>query len=110
MKKHGIHIDPEKRDLIKSSARKFVADAEVYVFGSRARGDSSSVSDYDLLIVSKKSFTPREKITLRSTIRKELILHDVLSDVLLQSRKEIREKRNLPGHIIRTAMAEAIAL
>ena len=105
-----MNIDAVKRDIIKSAATKFISDAEVYLFGSRARGESTSVSDYDILVVSKTSFTPRQKITLRSSIRKELILHNLLIDILLQSRKEIREKRKLPGHIIKSAMSEAIAL
>jgi predicted nucleotidyltransferase len=110
MDKHGMNIDAVKRDLIKSAAKKFISDAEVYLFGSRARGESSSVSDYDILVVSKTSYTPREKMTLRSSIRKELILHNLLTDVLLQSSNEIREKRKLPGHIIKSAMSEAVAL
>jgi predicted nucleotidyltransferase len=105
-----MYIDAEIRDLIKETARKYVPDGKVYLFGSRARGEASSESDYDILVVTGISFTPHEKISLRSFIRKELLIHNLLTDVLLQSRKEIREKRELPGHVIRTAMSEAVPL
>lgn len=43
---------------IRTEILKFDPGAEIYLFGSRARGDFRNDSDWDLLIV-----TPKEKIT-----------------------------------------------
>ena len=43
---------------IKSGIQEKDPKAEIYLFGSRARGDNRTDSDWDLLIIS-----PREKIT-----------------------------------------------
>ena len=45
-----------------------LAPEAVYLFGSRARGDSRSDGDYDLLVVVPDD-TAREKIVLTSTYR-----------------------------------------
>jgi len=48
---------------IKSMVNSFLPDAQVLLFGSRARGDSAIDSDYDLLIITQETFTPRVKMT-----------------------------------------------
>ncbi len=45
-----------------------LAPEAVYLFGSRARGDASPDSDFDLLVVVPDE-TPRDKIRLNSTYR-----------------------------------------
>jgi predicted nucleotidyltransferase len=50
--------------------------AEVFLFGSRARGDNRKDSDWDILVLS-----PREKITFDY----EKDLHDPIFDVELES-------------------------
>ena len=45
-----------------------LAPEAIYLFGSRARGESRWDSDYDLLVVVPDD-TPREKIVLTSTYR-----------------------------------------
>ena len=48
---------------IKSMVNSFLPNAQVLLFGSRARGDSAIDSDYDLLIITQETFTPRVKMT-----------------------------------------------
>ena len=38
-------------ELIKTTVRKYIADSEIMLFGSRARKDSTSDSDFDILII-----------------------------------------------------------
>jgi predicted nucleotidyltransferase len=45
-----------------------LAPEAVYLFGSRARGDASRGSDFDLLVVVSDD-TPRDRILLTSTCR-----------------------------------------
>jgi predicted nucleotidyltransferase len=96
--------------LIKKTVNLFIPDAEVRLFGSRARSDSDSDSDYDILVISEKTLTPQEKLPLKTAVRKELLKYGIRTDVLIQSSKEIEIKKKLPGHIIRNILKEAIVL
>ena len=97
-------------DVIKATAKKYITDAEVMLFGSRARKDSSSDSDFDILIITSQDIAPKEKIPLRTSIRVALLKAGIRSDILIQSKKEIEKKRRLPGHIIKNIFNDAILL
>jgi uncharacterized protein len=97
-------------ETIKSTAHEYLPDAEVMLFGSRARNDERSDSDYDILLVTKTSLTPKEKLPLRTKIRKALLSLGIRSDILIQSQSEVDQKKNLPGHIVRRILREAILL
>ena len=95
---------------IKTTINRYLPDAEIILFGSRARNDAHLESDYDILVKTRDQITPREKIVLRTNIRKELLKQDILSDILIQSDEEIEMKKNLPGHIIRNLLKDAVIL
>lgn len=97
-------------DVIKTTSKSYLPDAEVLLFGSRARKEELSDSDYDILLITNNALTPKEKLYLRTEIRKALLLLGVRSDILIQSKSEIDQKKNLPGHIVRRIMREAIIL
>lgn len=99
-------------ELIKTSVKIHLADAEVRMFGSRARSDSDSDSDsdYDILIITDHLLSPKEKFPIKTAIRKELLKSGIRTDILIQSKKDIAVKRNLPGHIIKRILNEAILL
>jgi uncharacterized protein len=97
-------------EIIKTTARKHILDAEVLLFGSRARKNFDSESDYDILIVTHKNFSPREKLVFRTNIRKDLLQSDIRSDILIQSHKELEQKKKLPGHIIKAILNDSIHL
>ena len=97
-------------ETIKSTAHDYLPDAEVMLFGSRARKDERPDSDYDILLVTKINLTPGEKLPLRTKIRKALLSFGIRSDILIQSKSEVEQKKNLPGHIVRRILKEAILL
>jgi predicted nucleotidyltransferase len=97
-------------DVIKKTVRSFLPDAEVLLFGSHARKDEKSDSDYDKLLITNKSLTPKEKLPLKTNIRKALLIVGLRSDILIQSKTEVDQKKKLPGHIVRRIMREAITL
>ncbi len=86
-------------------------DSKVLLFGSRATGKADEESDYDLLVITSDTFEPRVKMNWESKIRKALV-HSLKApfDVILESEKEINEKKNLTGHIVYYAMKEAVEL
>jgi uncharacterized protein len=97
-------------ETIKSVGHEYLPDSEILLFGSRARKDEKSDSDYDILIVTKTNLTPKEKLPLKTKIRKELLAFGIRSDILIQSESEVNQKKNLPGHVVRKILKEAIPL
>ena len=98
-------------NIIRKTVQLLVPDARVLLFGSRARGDHHYNSDYDLLVITPKTFTPKQKINLSSQLDKAIV--DAINaplDLLIVSEEEVREKQELPGHIIRSVMREGITL
>lgn len=97
-------------EIIKRTAHDFLPDAEVLLFGSRARNEDSSDSDYDILLITNRNLSPKEKLPIRTEIRKSLLLIGIRSDILIQSKLEVDKKKKLPGHIVRKILREAILL
>ncbi len=97
-------------EVIKKTAHQFLPDAEVLLFGSHARNECSSDSDYDILLITAADLSLKEKLPIRTKIRKSLLLIGIRSDILIQSKLEVEEKKKLPGHIIRKIIKESILL
>ncbi len=95
---------------IKQTAKSFLPNSKIILFGSRARKEENDESDYDILIITETTIDPKEKFPVRTKIRKALLKYNILSDILIQSDEEIKRKKNLPGHIIRTIINEGICL
>ena len=102
---------PNTLDTIKSIVHSFLPGAQVLLFGSRATGKWDAQSDFDLLIITSNTFGPREKMNWENKIRKALVYDlNVPFDVILQSKSEVEEKKNLTGHIVHYAMKETVEL
>jgi len=105
-----METNREILELIKATVCKYLPDAEVLLFGSRARREATSDSDFDVLVVTSLDLSPKQKLPLKTNIRKDLLTVGIRSDILIQSKKEVKKKRKLPGHIIRNILNEAILL
>jgi predicted nucleotidyltransferase len=104
-------ITGQTQHTIKSMVNSFLPDAQVLLFGSRARGEFAKDSDYDLLIVTQDTFAPRIKMNWESKIRKALVnTLNLPFDIIIQSKKEVSEKRELRGHIVYYAMKDAVEI
>lgn len=101
----------EINNKIKSIVHSYLPDAQVLLFGSRAKGLAHKDSDYDLLIITGKEFTLKEKLNCQSKIRRELVwsLH-VPFDVLLKDENEVERYKSAKAHIIYYALKEAVTL
>lgn len=97
-------------EVIKRIAQEYLPDSEVLLFGSHARNQASQESDYDILLITNSNLSPKEKLPLRTKIRKSLLLSGIRSDILIQSRIEVNKKKELPGHIVRKILREAVLL
>jgi len=83
---------------------------KLILFGSRARGDYKKYSDWDLLIVTKKGLSRKEKQKLAHLIRKELAEYFIDGDIIIKSEEEIQKRKDVIGSIIKSALKEGVAL
>jgi predicted nucleotidyltransferase len=93
---------------IKTIIQHLFPDAEIVLFGSRARGEELLDSDYDLLVILEQYFDNQQRLQFQSQIRKALANQNILADIIIQSTFETEKKKLLPGHIVRTALLEGI--
>ncbi len=99
----------EIRQHIKEAVRQVDYD-KIVLFGSRARGDFSKASDYDLLIIVRHPLDMREKIRMSTHIRKLLAKRGIDADVIIKSPEEIQYYRDKIGNVVRTALEEGVVL
>lgn len=96
---------------VKRSIHSFLPGASIILFGSRARGEASAYSDVDLLIVTDKDMDSRSKLGYEKNIRQQLTYDfETPFDIILQTRNEWAEKKQLLGHIVYYATKEGIPL
>lgn len=96
---------------IRETVQANLPGSRVLLFGSRARGEEDKFSDYDLLVITPATLADREKIKLITLLNHAI--NNALKipvDLLINSEEEVLEKQNLPGHVIRTAIREGMAL
>lgn len=87
-----------------------IPGAQVLLFGSHARGETDPESDYDILVIKERSLDIKSKFALRTRIRKRLLERGIRCDVLLQSEQEMQTKKELPGHVVRSALRDGVPL
>lgn len=80
---------------------------KVILFGSRARGEAKSGSDYDLLVI-ESSDLPRYRRAAK--YRKALTGVCAAKDIIVWTPEEIAEWRNVPNAFITTALNEGVVL
>ena len=80
---------------------------KIVLFGSRARGQSSGNSDYDLLVI-EPSDLPRHKRA--GKYRRALIVLGVAKDIVVWTPKEVAEWRQVPNAFITTVIREGMVL
>ena len=77
---------------------------QIYLFGSRARGDAQADSDYDIMVIVSESDVPphrRAQLTHRALggIR-------VAADILVSTRQELDRFLPVPGSLAATVLRE----
>jgi len=87
-----------------------ISSRKVILFGSRARGDSDRYSDYDILIITEKTFPIKEKIAITENIRDSLVKIQIPSDIIIKSEKEVKYYRDKIGSIVREALREGVVI
>ena len=82
-------------------------DAQVILFGSRARGEAGQASDVDILVIEPKVPNPRaEFVRLRATLRGL----GVPIDLVVVSADDAEQWRHMPGTMVNEALREGKVL
>jgi len=95
--------------------KEILADLELNVykivlFGSRARGDYASDSDYDFLIVMENPISISEKRKIISFIRMHMAKNNIPVDVFLKDVRDYENYRDIVGSLSYEVEKEGIAI
>jgi len=85
-------------------------DAEIILFGSRAKGDFRTHSDWDFLVVLKEQLHIKEKWDLAHKIRKALADIYIPCDAIVRSEDEVERRKDVIGSVIRSAIKTGVIL
>lgn len=85
-----------------------IGATQIILFGSRAKGNFNKYSDYDLLIVTEKTFSVREKMEIARKLR--IALAEFAVDIIIKSEDEVKVQKDLIGTIVREALKEGVPI
>ena len=83
---------------------------KIILFGSRARGEASQHSDWDVLVVVNENLPFQKKRKLSSIIRKELAELLIPCDIIIKSEEEVEYFKDFIGSVVREALKEGVPL
>ena len=105
-----INKNSDSLSIIRETVFKLLPESKVLLFGSRARKDFDSDSDYDFLVITQQTLDISKKRILKSLMRKELARFKIPADILIQSEEEINLKKEITGHIVKQVLKEGVVL
>ena len=105
-----VNNSKETLSIVRNAVIRLFPDCRVILFGSRARNENSSDSDYDFLVITKNTIEIHKKRFYKSLLRKELAKYKIPADILIQSEDEVQLKKEITGHILREVINEGIAI
>lgn len=103
MSEEAITLEAQVAERLAAAA----PDAQVILFGSRARGEAGGASDLDILVIEPKVPSPRaEFVRLRAALRGL----GVPIDLVVVSSQEVEQWRHMPGTMVNEALREGKVL
>ncbi|MEI6823031.1 MAG: nucleotidyltransferase domain-containing protein [Bacteroidota bacterium] len=94
--------------IIKDIAEQLLPGCKVLLFGSRAREEANTNSDYDVILINPVNIEMQKKMQYKAMFRKMAVKFGLMTDVFIESEEEIKEKSAFMGHIVRTALKEGV--
>lgn len=94
-----------------AAIRRLITDAEVRLFGSRARGEAGPDSDVDLLITAPDAWlASQDRFALLADLWGAVAQADLSVDLVLHSSSEANRRARQPGSLVHEAMREGVRL
>ena len=81
-----MNMDNQLIENIQNICKKYLSVEKVVLFGSRARGDHTPRSDYDLAVYGE--LQPNEIVLLRSSLREDLPTLHKIDAVFMQNQTD----------------------
>lgn len=96
-------------DKIVKAIREVIEPDKIILFGSQARGDAKSDSDYDVLII-KDNIDNELKVTA-NIYKSFLNIDETISiDVIVASKKNLEKHKDNIGYILKYALKEGVTV
>ncbi|RLF04833.1 MAG: nucleotidyltransferase domain-containing protein [Thermoprotei archaeon] len=83
---------------------------KIILFGSRARGDCRSGSDWDILIITKENIKRDKYLEVYGNIIKRLRLLNIKVDMVIIDKEYFRKTKNVINTISYEALQEGITI
>ncbi len=83
---------------------------EVILFGSRARGDFRTDSDWDVLVVLSEPSGRKKELEAYKIIHRELLLKGIRTDLLFISKEELERVKDDTGFVYYYALREGVKI
>jgi predicted nucleotidyltransferase len=83
---------------------------KVILFGSRARGDNDSKSDYDLYIILKEELDHAARSVLMDELSEKLAEEEICADVLISTQKSFEVNKGNSDNVAKYVYEEGILL
>ena len=104
---------PQELSIAVKTIKEVLNNAEIpvmniYLFGSRARGDFSQNSDWDFLVCCKIEVPFIQKAVLAGTIQTFLAEKNISADIIFKTEDKIREEKDNVGVITYYALKDGI--
>lgn len=106
-----VAIGEEQLLAMAAAIRAEIPDAEVRLFGSRARGEARPDSDVDLLITAPDAWlAQQDRWALLDRLRWQLSGPELPVDLMLLSQSQVRERLPLGSSVVAQAYREGVRL
>ena len=99
-----------KQQILATLSKMDISVKRIILFGSRARGEFEKYSDYDIFIVTEKTFSFQEKMAISEKIRDGLVKLRIASDIIMKSEEEVEYYQSKIGSVVREALKEGVIL
>ncbi|QDA31493.1 nucleotidyltransferase domain-containing protein [Thermococcus indicus] len=99
------------RDVILKVSRQLGLEVnDIILFGSRARGDFRTDSDWDVLVVLSRPLKRKIELEAYKMIHRELLLKGIKVDVLFISSDELEKVKDDTGFVYYYALREGVKI
>jgi|YelNatPaOPRAMG01_1025707.scaffolds.fasta_scaffold251397_2 predicted nucleotidyltransferase len=105
-----ISIKEIKDEILICLNQMGISVRHIILFGSRARGDFSKYSDYDILIITDNKLSIKEKMEISKKVNLGIAKLLIPSDVIVKSIDEVDYFKHQIGTVVREALKEGIEI
>lgn len=83
---------------------------EIFLFGSRAKGNFDKDSDWDFFVIINKNIDFHQKRKIILNIRRKLSEIKLPSDIIIQSRDVVNQRKTNTGYLTYYVVKEGVRI